>query len=170
MTERDRIGVLFVCLGNICRSPLAKSVFLQLVREAGLADRFDVDAAGTSSYHIGDGPDARTVAVARRRGLEVEHVARQLHATDFERFDYIVVMDRENLRNTERVRDRAGHDREIHLLRSFDPEANGVDEVPDPWFGGEEGFVEVQDMIERSCRALLEHILGEHEVQRSRSG
>ncbi|MHB1168413.1 MAG: low molecular weight protein-tyrosine-phosphatase [Longimicrobiales bacterium] len=162
MSERERIGVLFVCLGNICRSPLAKSVFRQIVREAGLDDRFDVDAAGTSAYHIGDGPDARTVATAQARGLEVEHSARQVHATDFERFDYIVVMDRENLRNTERVRDRAGHDREVLLLRSFDPEANGADEVPDPWFGGEEGFIEVQDMIERSCRALFEHVRAEH--------
>ena len=121
-----------------------------------------MDAAGTSAYHIGDGPDARTVATAQARGLEVEHSARQVHATDFERFDYIVVMDRENLRNTERARDRAGHDREVVLLRSFDPDATGADEVPDPWFGGEEGFIEVQDMIERSCRALFEHVRAEH--------
>lgn len=158
MSEVERIGVLFVCLGNICRSPLAKSVFRRDVRDAGLDDEFDVDAAGTSAYHIGSGPDARTVATALRRGLEVEHCARQLHASDFDRFDYVVVMDRENLRNTERARDRAGHSGEILLLRSFDPEADGSDEVPDPWFGGEDGFIEVQAMIERSCRALLAHV------------
>lgn len=165
MSQGERIGVLFVCLGNICRSPLAKSVFRQIVRDAGLDHRVHVDAAGTSAYHIGSGPDARTVATARERGLEVEHSARQVHATDFERFDYILAMDRENLRNTERVRDLSGHERDVLLLRTFDPEANGEDEVPDPWFGEEEGFVAVQQMIERSCQALFEHIRSRHDMR-----
>ncbi len=158
MSSSERIGVLFVCLGNICRSPLAKSVFRQLVREAGVEDRFEIDAAGTSAYHIGEGPDARTVATARERGVEVDHAARQIHHTDFERFDYILVMDRENLRNVARLRDRVAPHAEVGLLRQFDPEGTAHAEVPDPWFGAEDGFAEVHDIIDRSCRALLAHI------------
>lgn len=162
MSSSERIGVLFVCLGNICRSPLAKSVFRQVVREAGMENRFVIDSAGTSAYHIGEGPDARTVATARERGVEVDHVARQIHQTDFERFDYILVMDRENLRNVARLRDRVAPDAEVSLLRAWDPEGGAHAEVPDPWFGAEDGFAEVHDIVERSCRALFEHIRTQH--------
>ncbi len=162
MGSRERIGVLFVCLGNICRSPLAEAVFRGVVADAGLTDRFDIDSAGTSSYHIGEGPDPRTVETARRRGIEVDHLGRQIHESDFERFDYVLVMDRENLRKVERLRERVAPGHEVALLRSYDPEPGGETEVPDPYFGGEEGFAHVQAIIERSCSALLAHIRSEH--------
>ena len=160
MTKKT--AVLFVCLGNICRSPLAEGVFRALVREAGLEDRFEIDSAGTSNYHTGDAPDARTSAVARRRGVVLEHAARQVNARDLERFDYVVAMDRQNLGKLQRLMDGSGVETEVRLLREFDPEAKEDLEVPDPYFGGPRGFEDVHDMVERACRGLLEHIL-EHE-------
>lgn len=157
----DRIGVLFVCLGNICRSPLAAAVFRKLVRSAGLESRFEVDSAGTSDWHVGEPPDARAVAVARRRGVELAGRARQITPRDLERFDYVIVMDAENLADVERLAREVRPGGEVHLLREFDPVAGGALEVPDPYFGGRRGFEEVHDIIERSCRGLLEHIRAE---------
>jgi protein-tyrosine phosphatase len=156
------IGVLFVCLGNICRSPLAEGVFRQVVGEAGLADRFEIDSAGTSSYHTGSPPDSRTTAVARRRGLALDHAARQITAEDLDRYDYIVVMDESNHERVRRLAESVKPEMEILLLRDFDPEADGSREVPDPYFGGESGFEEVHDMVERACRGLLEHLRERH--------
>jgi protein-tyrosine phosphatase len=153
-----RTGVLFVCLGNICRSPLAMGVFRQLVEEAGLAGRFEIDSAGTSSYHTGDPPDSRTVAVAARRGLRLEHAARQMQAADLERFDYVVVMDGANHGKVRRLQQQAPGRAEVRLLRSFDPQADGETDVPDPYFGGSDGFEDVHDMVERACAGLLQHI------------
>ena len=158
----DRIGVLFVCLGNICRSPLAEAVFRGVVRDAGLTSHFDVDSAGTSSYHTGEPPDARTVATAAERGVQVDHVARQIHEADFERFTWVLVMDRENMRKVERLRDRVASGTEVRLLRSYDPFADDGAEVPDPYFGGDGSFGEVHDMIVRSCTALLAEIRAVH--------
>jgi protein-tyrosine phosphatase len=158
----ERIGVLFVCLGNICRSPLAEGVFREVVARAGLADRFEIDSAGTSSYHTGDSPDPRTLEVAARRGVQLEHAARQVKDVDLERFDYVVAMDLANLGKLERLVSRAGGSAELHLLRAFDAEAGDDREVPDPYFGGERGFEDVHDMVERSCAGLLEHIRSEH--------
>lgn len=127
-----------------------------------MADRFEIDSAGTSSYHRGDPPDARTAAVARRRGLTLEHAARQIDARDLERFSYIVVMDESNYAKVQRLADQVRPDARILLLRDFDPHANGAREVPDPYFGGDRGFEEVHEMVERACRALLAHIRAEH--------
>jgi protein-tyrosine phosphatase len=157
-----RVGVLFVCLGNICRSPLAEGVFRGLVEEAGLGNRVEVDSAGTSDYHTGDPPDPRTVDVARRRGVRLEHAARQIKGEDLDRFAYVLVMDAQNLGKVQRLAERVRPGTEIRMLRSFDPEADGDLSVPDPYFGGEGGFEAVQDMVERSCRALLSHIREEH--------
>jgi protein-tyrosine phosphatase len=158
----DRIGVLFVCLGNICRSPLAEGVFRDIVEREELGDRFDIDSAGTSDYHIGDSPDGRTVAEARRRGLELDHAARQVKAADLDRFDYIIAMDASNLGRIERLARSAPRSAELHLLRAFDPEAGDDLEVPDPYFGGADGFANVQDMVERACAGLLRHIREQH--------
>lgn len=159
----DRIGVLFVCLGNICRSPLAEGVFRHLVREAGLEDRFLIDSAGTSGYHDGEGPDPRTSAVAARRGVVLEHASRRLRPPDFTRFQYILAMDGDNLARSAALARRAGLPTpELTLLRAFDPEAPTDAEVPDPYFGGERGFEDVHDMVERACRGLLAHIREQH--------
>jgi protein-tyrosine phosphatase len=157
----DRIGVLFVCHGNICRSPLAEGVFRELVQQECVGARFDIDSAGTTDYHAGESPDARTVEVAARRGLQLAHEARRVTELDFERFDYVVVMDRNNLASVQRLAERVRSKAEVHLLRSFDPEAGGELDVPDPYFGGSRGFEDVHDMVERACRGLLAHIRSE---------
>jgi protein-tyrosine phosphatase len=158
----DRIGVLFVCLGNICRSPLAEGVFRDIVEREELADRFHIDSAGTSDYHIGDPPDGRTVAEARSRGLELDHAARQMKDADLDRFDYIIAMDASNLGRIERLARRAPRSAELHLLRAFDPDAGDDLEVPDPYFGGADSFADVHDMVERACAGLLRHIREQH--------
>ena len=162
MNVDRKVGVLFVCLGNICRSPLAEGVFRALVAEAGLGHAVAVDSAGTSDYHTGESPDPRTIDVARRRGVRVEHAARQITGADLDRFGYIVVMDEQNLGKVRRLAERVRPETEIRMLRSYDPEADGDLAVPDPYFGGERGFEDVHDMVERSCRALLAHIREEH--------
>jgi protein-tyrosine phosphatase len=158
----DRVGVLFVCLGNICRSPLAAAVFRELVLAEGLEEQFDIDSAGTSGYHTGDAPDDRTVATAARRGVRVDHAARRIAAEDFDRFDYVIVMDTSNLAKVQRLAESAQPDADVRLLRSFDASAGDDLEVPDPYFGGARGFEDVHDMIERAARGLLEHIRSEH--------
>lgn len=158
----DPVGVLFVCLGNICRSPLAEGVFRQLVDEAGLARRFEIDSAGTSAFHAGDPPDSRTVEVARRRGLELEHAARQIELDDFRRFHYVVVMDASNHGKVRALEARVEGRAEVHMLRSFDGDAGDDLDVPDPYFGGPDGFEDVHDMVERACAGLLHHIREQH--------
>ena len=160
----DRISVLFVCLGNICRSPLAEGLFRALVRDEGLADHFEIDSAGTSGYHDGEPPDPRTREVARRRGIELEGESRKVGAEDLERFDYVVVMDAENLGAVRRLAERARPGTDVHLLRRWDPEADGDLDVPDPYFGGPRGFEDVHEIVERACRGLLEHIRAERGV------
>ena len=160
MTER--IGVLFVCLGNICRSPLAEGVFREIVNDEGLTDRFDIDSAGTSDYHVGDSPDPRTVNEAHRRGLILEHAARQIRPDDLEKFDYVISMDASNLGKVRRLANSLPRHAELHLLRAFDDEAGDDLEVPDPYFGGPDGFSDVHDMVERACRGLLVHIRAQH--------
>ena len=154
--ETPRTRVLFVCLGNICRSPLAEGVFLHLVREAGLADRFEVDSAGTGDWHVGERPDARAAAVALRHGVELPSRARQVTRDDLDTFDHVLAMDRENLRELERMA-RPGARAEIRLLRAHDPVRDG-DDVPDPYYGGPSGFDLVYDMVHRSCSALLDEL------------
>jgi protein-tyrosine phosphatase len=164
----SKVRVLFVCRGNICRSPLAMGVFRSVVAAAGLAHRFEIDSAGTSSYHTGLPPDARTVAVALRRGLMLAHAARQVRAEDLHCFDYVVVMDGSNRDGVELLAQsgpgsaRSARSARILMLREFDPAADGVADVPDPYFGGPADFEAVHDMVERACAGLLEHIRREH--------
>ena len=164
----EPIRVLFVCLGNICRSPLAEGVFLHLAREAGVADRFEVDSAGTGHWHVGERPDSRAQAVARRHGVELPSLARQVTRADFDRFDYIVAMDRENLWDLERMaKETPGAEprAKIRLLREDDPDRTAGDDrhdVPDPYYGGPSGFDAVYTMVHRSAKALLERLLAEN--------
>ncbi|MDX1649199.1 MAG: low molecular weight protein-tyrosine-phosphatase [Myxococcota bacterium] len=159
------VRVCFVCLGNICRSPTAEAVFRGLVREAGLEDRIAVESAGTGHWHVGEPPDPRAREAARARGVALEGRARQFAAEDFGRFDQVVAMDRENLRALRRLAARASGDAAaaIALLRDFEPGARpGSRDVPDPYYGGEDGFDEVLDLCERACRGLLAHLREAH--------
>lgn len=154
------IRILFVCLGNICRSPLAESIFRHLVRERGHESEFEIESAGTSAYHVGDPPDARSVATARRRGIHVSGRSRELRPQDLTRFDYVIAMDAENLEEVNRLREQVGGTARVHRLREWDPEATDPD-VPDPYYGGAQGFERVHELVERSCAALLDHLLAE---------
>lgn len=153
-TDTHTISVLFVCLGNICRSPLAEGVFLHLAKAAGQADRFRVDSAGTGAWHVGERPDQRSVEVASRHGVTLPGRARQVTGDDLRRFDVVVAMDRENLAALERMSAASAGTARLHLLRDFDPEADG-DEVPDPYYGGPGGFDEVYAMVHEACAGLL---------------
>jgi protein-tyrosine phosphatase len=149
------VRILFVCLGNICRSPTAEAVMRGLVAEAGLEDEIEVESAGTGDWHIGYPPDDRSVAAAAERGVELTGEARQVARGDFDGFDLLIAMDRQNERDLLRMA-RTEEDRQkIRLLRSY---ADGELDVPDPYYGGEDGFAEVVEIVERSCRALLEEI------------
>jgi protein-tyrosine phosphatase len=158
--KREPVRVLFVCLGNICRSPLAEAVFRQQVRERGVEDLLEIDSAGTSGYHAGSPPDSRSARVAKARGVEITGVSRQLARDDLRRFDYVIAMDADNLREIGELRAAAGGTARVHRLREWDPQRDGAD-VPDPYYGGPRGFDDVHDIVERSCAALLDHILEE---------
>lgn len=157
----QEISVLMVCLGNICRSPMAEGVFKHLLREKGLDHRIRVDSAGTGSWHVGESPDIRSARTAARHGISLEGPARQVQPGDFREFDYIVAMDESNLENLEQFRDGVRGEAVVYLLREFDPQGGPGAEVPDPYYGGPNGFEDVFEMVERSCRGLLDHILGE---------
>ncbi len=152
--------VLFVCLGNICRSPLAEAVFRHQVRERGLEDQFEIDSAGTSNYHIGDPPDRRSAATAKKYGIHVTGRGRQISDEDLRTFDYVIVMDAQNLADVERLKAASGGTAKVHRLREWDPESGSPD-VPDPYYGGADGFEDVHAIVERSSAALLDHLLAE---------
>lgn len=146
--------VLFVCMGNICRSPTAEGVFRHVVQDAGLADQIDVDSAGTHAYHVNEPPDRRAQAAAERRGYSMSDIrARPVRIEDFERFDYIIAMDRDNLALLIDQADADYHDK-IHLFLEYT--SGHEDEVPDPYYGGVTGFERVLDLVEEASRGLLE--------------
>jgi protein-tyrosine phosphatase len=155
----EPVRILFVCLGNICRSPLAENVFRHLATERGVADRFEVDSAGTSGYHDGHPPDPRPAATARARGLELTGHSRRLTAADLSRFDLVIAMDAQNRADVEALKRRGGTAR-VHRLREWDPEADSLD-VPDPYYEGTRGFERVHDIVERACAALLDDLLSD---------
>jgi len=156
------VRVLFVCLGNICRSPTAEGVMRHLVAEAGLAHAVEVHSAGTHAYHVGEGADPRSTRHARRRGYDLStHRARRVKAADFDEYDYVLAMDDENLRNLLAM--AGGREHRAHLGRLLDlAPAVRFDEVPDPYSRGDEGFELVLDMVESACEALLDDIRAKH--------
>ena len=154
------IRVCFVCLGNICRSPTAEGVFRHLVAEAGCADAFEIDSAGTAAYHAGERPDRRSQATARARGVELPGRARQFVREDFARFDHVLAMDDDNYGALVRLAPDEAARAKVALLRSFDPAAPPRAEVPDPYFGGPDGFDRVFDICMAACRGLLARLHG----------
>jgi protein-tyrosine phosphatase len=152
------VRICFVCLGNICRSPTAEAVMRHLVAEAGLGGSIAIASAGTGDWHVGEPRDRRSQSVGRTRGIPLGGTAQQFTASDFDRFDHVIAMDRSNRDDLVRMardeRDRA----KVRLLRSFDPEADKDADVPDPYYGGPHGFENVFDICERACRGLLAHV------------
>lgn len=147
--------ICFVCLGNIVRSPLAENLFMHLAKQTRASGRYEVDSAGTGAWHVGEPPDARMREVAARRGLHYDGRARQFSRRDFERFDLIIAMDQENRRDLLRLVPTPAQQAKIHLLREFDRTSAAQASVPDPYYGGIDGFEEVYDIVERACRGLL---------------
>jgi protein-tyrosine phosphatase len=153
------VRILFVCLGNICRSPTAEGVMRTLVREAGLQESIELDSAGTGAWHVGAPPDARASAAARRLGIELGGLARQVRAADFEQFDLLLAMDRANLRELRRLAPGQDARAKVRLLRDFDPASAGRElDVPDPYYGAAGGFAEVLDLVRAACVGLLHEL------------
>ncbi|MFD2689057.1 low molecular weight protein-tyrosine-phosphatase [Streptomyces phyllanthi] len=147
--------VCFVCTGNICRSPMAESVFRARTAEAGLDGRVEVDSAGTGGWHEGDGADPRTVAVLESAGYESDHRARQFHASWFARLDLVIALDSGHLAALRRLAPTPEDAAKIRLLRSYDPAAGDDLDVPDPYYGGMDGFEECLEMVEAASSGLL---------------
>jgi len=150
--------ILFVCLGNICRSPLAEAIFLHKIMEKGLESRFQVNSCGTADYHIGDSPDPRTIKNAARNGVAIKHLGQQLSAEDLRNFDLILPMDASNYNNILRLENAGSYKEKIKLMRSFDPTGRGQD-VPDPYNGTEKNFQEVFEILDRSIEGLIQYLV-----------
>ena len=149
--------VLFVCLGNICRSPTAHGVFARMVAERGLAEIIEVDSCGTGGWHVGEPPDGRATTEARKRGYDLSPLrARQIHSADFQRFDYILAMDQMNLADLRELCP-ASYAGQLDLFLSFAGDVAEI-EVPDPYYGGDRGFAHVLDLVELASAGLLTEI------------
>lgn len=155
------VRVLFVCMGNICRSPTAQGVFEWLIEQEGVAGEIEVDSAGTHAYHIGDPPDQRAANAAARRGIDIsQQRARKVKPSDFERFDYVLAMDSDNFSLLDTICPPE-HQEKLSLLLDY-ARHMGVEEVPDPYYGSINGFEQVLDLVEAAAKGLLDHIKQTH--------
>lgn len=152
--------ICFVCQGNIIRSPLAEHIFLQLADEKGVVDKYFVDSAGTIAYHAGERPDRRMRQVAAERGLVYSGRAKQFKRDDFARFDLIIAMDKANRQSLQGWTVTTEQDNKIHLMREFDSQGEPNLDVPDPYYGGPDGFISTFEIVKRSCEGLLEELEG----------
>jgi len=150
---------MFICTGNICRSPLAHSVLEQMANELGLADRFSIESSGTGAWHVGEKADSRMRHTARNHGVEITHLSRQLITRDLSDFDLLLTMDHHNYRDTIALCRNDEERSRVKMFRDFDPHGRG--NVPDPWYGGPEGFEEVWNIVWRTCRQLMTRIRSE---------
>lgn len=161
MSDKSNVSVLFVCMGNICRSPTAQGVFESLVEKHSLADIIAIDSAGTHAYHIGEPPDARASAAALNRGIDLSaQQARRVSPDDFERFDYVLAMDNDNYELLA-ASCPSGFESRLRLFLDFAPDLEAR-EVPDPYYGGGSGFERVLDLIEQASEGLLAEIRQQH--------
>lgn len=156
------VRVCFVCLGNICRSPTAEAAMRALLERERLIGHIEIDSAGTGAWHVGEPPDNRARAAGQRRGLRVDGRARKVVIEDFERFDFLIAMDRSNQSDLQRLAPSMEAAEKIALLRNFDARAPRDAEVPDPYYGGGDGFERVLDICEAACAGLLRHIRKHH--------
>ena len=161
MNTGKQVKVLFVCMGNICRSPTAEGVFTKLVQDQNLTDVIEIDSAGTHAYHVGEAPDPRSQKTALKRGIDLSSLrARRAVSADFEKYDYVLAMDRENQRGLEAICP-IGQEYKLQLFLSYAPNLEH-EEVPDPYYGGPHGFERVLDMIEEASHGLLQDIQLRH--------
>jgi protein-tyrosine phosphatase len=158
------VRVCFVCLGNICRSPTAEGIMLALAKRQGLAQCLQIDSAGTAAYHVGERADPRTLATAKARGVDLPSVARRFERADFAHFDYVLAMDSANHEALLRLAPGAAEKAKVHLLRSFCAKslASRETDVPDPYYGGANGFEDVFDICQAACEGFLTHVRKEH--------
>jgi protein-tyrosine phosphatase len=154
-------SILFVCLGNICRSPMAEGVFDRLLKEKGLQDKFEVDSAGLHGYHAGELPDSRMRAHASKRGYHLTHRSRPVFLTDFDQFDMLIGMDEQNIRGLKILAPTAEHQAKIYRMTDYLTKIK-ADEVPDPYYGGAAGFEYVIDLLEDACSGLLDTLTANH--------
>ncbi len=152
--------ILFVCLGNICRSPTAEGAMRTLVREAGLQEQIEIDSAGTGSWHVGSAPDERATAAAAGRGVVLDGSARRVRLEDFDDFDLILAMDSANLSDLRELAPDGAGRAKVRLLREFDPASDGTGDldVPDPYYGDGDGFERVLDLVQAACAGLLAQV------------
>lgn len=156
------VRVCFVCLGNICRSPTAEATMRRLLQAEALIEHVEIDSAGTGDWHVGHPPDRRAAEAAKRRGIEVRGRARTVRTEDFDYFDYVIAMDLSNFADLHELAPHEEAKGKIRLLRDFDPASPPRSEVPDPYYGGGDGFETVLDICEAACLGLLEHIRERH--------
>lgn len=156
--SRQPVRICFVCLGNICRSPTAEGVLRHLVAELDLEDQISIDSAGTAAYHEGERADRRARQAAGVRGIELESRARPFESEDFDRFDYVLAMDAENLRDLRALPGAGAFAGRLTRLRDFDPASPKNADVPDPYYGGDAGFEEVLDLCDAACRGWIAHL------------
>ncbi|MGI9200271.1 MAG: low molecular weight protein-tyrosine-phosphatase [Woeseiaceae bacterium] len=150
----EKVSVLFICMGNICRSPTAEGVFRHFVEQRGLQEAVRIDSAGTHAYHSGEPSDSRAIAAAARRGYDLSGIrARRVQDEDFEEFDFVIAMDEQNLQN---LQEMAGSERSTKVSLFLEYSSGDVSEVPDPYYGGAKGFERVLDLVEDASRGLLE--------------
>lgn len=158
------VRLCFVCLGNICRSPTAEAIMRQLLEREHLVAEIEIDSAGTGAWHVGEPPDRRATASAKRRGIELAGRARRVESKDFERFDYLVAMDRPNQRDLLRMAPNEAAKAKVVLFRNYDSASPRDADVPDPYYGEGDGFETVLDICEAASRGLLEEIRKKHRL------
>lgn len=167
-SQTPKVRVLMVCLGNICRSPTAHGVLEKMIQVKGLNSSIEVDSAGTGDWHIGESPDQRATAAAQLRGYDISRqTARQVHAGDFAKFDYVLAMDRTNLKDLRALCPQSHHTK-VQLLLNYGDSAH--DAVPDPYYSGADGFELVLDLVEGACSELLNQITSEHGLTQQTTG
>jgi len=165
MSTSDSIRIQFVCLGNICRSPLAKTVFQDKVEEAGLEDQFEIASSGTGDWHVGDTADDRMRKTAQKHGHSLEdHRASQFQKEHLAACDHIFVMDKSNLNDVLYFDEEEKHDGKVRLFREFDPDP-GDYQVPDPYYGGRDGFETVYEIVDRTAETLLNRLIDEYDLR-----
>lgn len=156
--KKENIALLFICLGNICRSPAAEGIMKKKIEEKGLSDRVSVDSAGTSNWNEGDTPDDRMRIHGSKRGYQFDSIARTFRSSDFNKFDYIIVMDNNNYMNVKKLAKSTEDVSKIHRMTDFSIDFSDHDHVPDPYYGGDDGFNLVMNLLEDATEGLLQEI------------